>query len=77
MTQITIIDYIFESSLRQRVNNFTKGIVPHLNGNGEPLITIHVICVEWEGELCTFSQADSDFLRCHFRFSHGVQISLT
>ena len=46
MTQITIINFIFQSSLQQQVNNFTKGIVPHLNGIGEAVSTIHVICVE-------------------------------
>ena len=53
MTQITIIDFAFQDSLPKQLHNFTKGIVPHLNGIGEPVSAIHVICVEWEGELCT------------------------
>ena len=54
MTEITIIDFIFQSSLRKQVNNFTKGIVPQLNGIELPVSTLLVICVEWEWELCTF-----------------------
>ena len=34
MTQITIIDYIFQISLRKEVDKFTKGIGPQLNGIG-------------------------------------------
>ena len=48
MTQVTNIDFIFQISVRKQINNFTKGIVPHLNGIGEPVSTIYVSCVEWE-----------------------------
>ena len=48
MTQITIIGFIFQISDRKQVNNFTKGIVPQLNGIEELVSTLLVICVEWE-----------------------------
>ena len=48
MTQITIIDFIFQRSLQKQVNKFTKGIVRQLNGTEEPVSTLLVICVEWE-----------------------------
>ena len=48
MTQITIIDFIFQSSLPKQVNNFTEGIVPQLNGIEVPVSTLLVICVEWK-----------------------------
>ena len=48
ITQITIINFIFERSLPKQVNNFTEGIVPQLNGIEVPLSTLLVICVEWK-----------------------------
>ena len=48
MTQITIIDFIFQSSLRKQANKFSKGIVPQLKGVEVPVSTLLVICVEWE-----------------------------
>ena len=47
MTQITIIDFMFQGCLQKQVNNFTKGIVPQLNGIEGPVSTRLVICVEW------------------------------
>ena len=54
MTQITIIGFIFQNFLSKQVDNFTKGIVPQLNGIEGIVSTLIVICVEWEWELCTF-----------------------
>ena len=48
MTQITIIDFTFQTSLQQQANKFTKGIVPQLKGIEVPVSTPLVICVEWE-----------------------------
>ena len=48
MTQITIIGFIYQISARKQVNNFSKGIVPQLNGIEELVSTLLVICVEWE-----------------------------
>ena len=48
MTQITIIDFIFQISLRKHVNNFTKGIVPQPKGIEVPMSAHRVICVGWE-----------------------------
>ena len=48
MTQITIIDFIFQRSLRKQVNKITKGIVPQLNNIDVPVSTLLVICVKWE-----------------------------
>ena len=48
MTQITIIDFIFQSSLRKQVDKFSKGIVPQLKGIEIPVSTLLVICVEWK-----------------------------
>ena len=48
MTQITIIDFIFQRSVPKQVNNFTKEIVPQLNGIGEAVSRLLVICIEWE-----------------------------
>ena len=48
MTQITIIDFIFQNSLQKQANKFNKGIVAQLNGIEVPVSTLLVICVEWE-----------------------------
>ena len=48
MTQTTIIDFMFQGSLQKQVNNFTKAIVPQLNGIELPVSTLLGICVEWE-----------------------------
>ena len=48
MRQITIIDFIFQRSLRKRVNKITKGIVPQLKSIEVPVSTLLVICVELE-----------------------------
>ena len=48
MTQITIIDFIFQSSLQKQANKFTKGSVPQLNVIEVPVSTLLMICVEWE-----------------------------
>ena len=47
MAQITIIDLIFQNSLRKQANIFSKGIVPQLKGIGVPVSTLVVICFEW------------------------------
>ena len=47
MTQITIIDFIFQISRRKHVNNFTKGIVPQPKGIELPVSTLLGIHVEW------------------------------
>ena len=49
MTQITIIDLIFQNSIRKQANKFSKGIVPQLKGIEAPVSTLLVICVEWVG----------------------------
>ena len=46
MTQITIIDLIFQGSLRKQANKFSKGIVPQLKGIEVPVSTLLVICFE-------------------------------
>ena len=48
MTQITIIDFIFQRSLPKQVNNFAKGIVPQPKGIEVPMSALRVICVGWE-----------------------------
>ena len=48
MTQLTIIDFIFQISLRKHANNFTNGIVPQLKGIEVPVSALLVICVAWE-----------------------------
>ena len=48
MTQITIIDFIFQISLRKHVNNFTKGIFPQAKGIEVPVSALLMICVAWE-----------------------------
>ena len=48
MAQITIIDFIFQSSLQKQANKFNKGIVPQLNGIDVPVSILLMICVEWE-----------------------------
>ena len=48
MTQIVIINFIFQTSLQEQANKFTKGIVPQLKGIEVPVSTLLVICVEWE-----------------------------
>ena len=50
MTQITIIDLIFQVSLQKQANKFSKGIVPQLKGIEVPVSTLLVICFEL-GEL--------------------------
>ena len=45
MTQIAII---FQTSLQEQANKFTKGTVPQLKGIEVPVSTLLVICVEWE-----------------------------
>ena len=75
MKKITITVFKFQRSLPKQVNNFTTGIVPQLNGIELPVSRLLVICVEWERKLCTLN--DSDSLRSHFRFSHGVELNLT
>ena len=47
MTQITIIDLIFQISLPKQTNKFSKGIVPRLKGIEVPVSMCLVICVEW------------------------------
>ena len=44
MKQITIIDLIFQVSLRKQANKFSKGIVPQLKGIEVPVSTLLVIC---------------------------------
>ena len=46
MTQITIIDLIFQVSLQKQANKFRKGIVPQLKGIEVPISTLLVICFE-------------------------------
>ena len=46
MTQTTIIDLMFQSSLRKQTKKFSKGTVPQLKGIGVPVSTVLVICVE-------------------------------
>ena len=47
MTQITIIDLIFQISLPKQTNKFSNGIVPRLKGIEAPVSRFLVICVEW------------------------------
>ena len=54
MTEITIIGFMFQSSLRKQANKFSKGIVPQHKGIEIPVSTLRVICVKWEQALCTF-----------------------
>ena len=46
MTQIAIIDLIFQESLRKQANKFSKGIVPQLKGIEVTVSTLLVICFE-------------------------------
>ena len=48
MTQVTIIDFMFQICLQKQVNNFAEEIVPQLNGIELPVSTLLEICVEWE-----------------------------
>ena len=54
LTQIAIIDFIFQSSLPKQANKFNIGIVLQLNDIEVPVSTLFLICVEWQWELCTF-----------------------
>ena len=47
MKQITIIDLIFQVSLRKQANKFSEGIVPQFKGIEVPVSTLLVICFEW------------------------------
>ena len=47
ITQITIIDLIFQGSLRKQAKKFSKGIVPQLKGIDVPVSTLLVICFGW------------------------------
>ena len=47
ITQITIIDLIFQGSLRKQAKKFSKGIVPQLKGIEAPVSTLLVICFGW------------------------------
>ena len=47
ITKITIIDLIFQESLRKQANKFSKGIVPQLKGIEIPVSLLLVICFEW------------------------------
>ena len=48
MTQITIIGFMFQSSLQQQADKFSKGIIPQHKDIEVPVSTLRVICVKWE-----------------------------
>ena len=62
MTQITIIGFMFQSSLQKQANKFNKGVVPQHKDIEVPVSTLRMICVKWEQALCTFFESESDFL---------------
>ena len=47
MTQITIIGFMFQSSLQKQANNFNKGVVPQYKDIEVPVSTLRLICVKW------------------------------